>query len=346
MKRGAIITLYGLYNYGNRLQNYALYETLNKCGICPISFISVNSITQIKITILRVLKKRIGLIHRTDLFRSFNKKYIKSKNIFRRLDRIQQKYDFFICGSDQIWHPKFGGTPYYFAYFAKPYKRIAYSASFGVSELPCDVKDRYAKYLSEMKAISVREETGAKIIKDLTGKDVPVLVDPTMLLEQAEWRKITRKPTFYKNKKYILTYFLGNVDMGIREYIDSIEKKYGLEIINLEERSPNMYWYKTGPAQFLWLVDHCELMCTDSFHGSVFSILMDVPFIVFDRKDKQASMSSRIDTLLHKFQLENRKFDSVKNENIFEKNYDHISQILEYEREKSVDFLKKAMELD
>ncbi len=343
MKKIAIITLQGMWNYGNRLQNYAVSTVLSK-KMDNVSYNILESkyISKFR-TILSYLIKKNHSSFRYLKFLNFNKLY--SKDIVK-IDSVKDDFDYAVCGSDQIWILSNSNKSLFFGDVVSKDKRIAYSASFGVSEIPDEYKNMYIKHLSEMKAISVREDSGAKIVKDLIDKDVPVLIDPTMMLTKEEWLKVAKKPKFYnKSKKILLTYFLGEVLDEYSEYIDNFAKKNNCEVINLEFYKHNKYWYQTGPSEFVWLIKNCTAMFTDSFHGSVFSILMDVPFIVFDRDGNGAGMGSRIDTLLDKFKLKDRKFSNQSTQQVLNIDYSHIEPILNVERKKSIDFLKDAMEM-
>lgn len=347
MNNVAILTINDLDNYGNRLQAYAANIVIKKLKSNAVNLVELKNIyfklfvKMLLIPILPEVKKNEA--HRLINFYKFTKRYIKQKWL---LLNNQAHYDYYFCGSDQIWNPNMFKDAFYFAQFTSKDKRISYAASFGVSNIPEEKKEFYKKNLKEMKTISVREEAGAKIVKELTGRTAEVHVDPTMLLDKSEWIKISQCPKYNIKKKYILTYFLGKVSGNTREYIKNIAVENDLDIISLEGKSPNKYWYNTDPAEFLWLIEHCSLMCTDSFHGSVFSVLMEVPFIVFDRVDSIGNMSSRLDTLLSMLKLEDRRFNNQQGSMIFEKNYDHIPAILERERRRSIDYLKKAMELE
>ena len=197
MKRVAIVPLFDLYNYGNRLQNYALTLTLDRIGCRSCNIIKENKSVFIKYNIKQllnpVLKVKDRDHNRNNLFWAFQKNI---KTICFN-DMNNAEFDYFVCGSDQIWHPRWSNS-FLFLEFAPESKRIAFSASFGVSLLPEEVKAEYKKRLSEMKAISVREETGASIVKELTGKNVPVLIDPTLMLDKDDWRKVSKKPRFYR----------------------------------------------------------------------------------------------------------------------------------------------------
>ena len=341
MLKVTIVTIYDLSNYGNRLQNYALNVVLHNMGFNVSNFVSKTKIQQ-------RLEMRMALRH---FFYGEKRKNAERDVIFLKFtqknmpinSKKQLQSDYYISGSDQVWHPNWYGTPTMFLRFAPKEKRISYAASFGVSDIP-DVKKReYSKYLSEMNAISVREESGAKIVKELTGRDVPVLIDPTMMLDKQEWQVIAKKPQIKVPNHYLLTYYLGEVSLERNTYIEQVANDNNLDIIRLETRNPTDAWYQTGPAEFIWLIEHCALLCTDSFHGSVFSVLMDVPFLVFDREDQTGDMSTRIDNLLSKLKLKNRKFADQRGNEVFRRDYRHIPEILAEERKKANTYIKEAL---
>lgn len=373
MRKVAIITLNGYFNYGNRLQNYALQETLKSLGfevetimverkrnnsvsnktlidkIKEKNIIELFSIMQNKVE--KYLYKNKLNHHRTQIFKDFSLRYIAetdysifSQNIPKD---IANQYDYFITGSDQVWNPNYtGASPIEFLTFAPKNKRISYAASFGISEIPAQHINNFRTWLSEMEHLSVREEAGAKIIKDLTGRDALVHVDPTMLLTKDEWLSISEIPSNKPKKPYLLTYFLGDIPNKRMNKLKEIARKNDLEIVHLaqiKDRIP----YLSGPSEFIDYINSASVFCTDSFHGAVFSILLNRPFIVFDREGKTPSMNSRIDTLLNKFKLESRKIENIKfNSQVFEIDYSHIPPILEVERNKSLDYLKKALNID
>lgn len=157
-----------------------------------------------------------------------------------------------------------------------------------------------------MDKLSVREEAGAKIIKDLTGRDAEVLVDPTMMLTREKWLSIAKEAPNKPKGKYLLTYFLGGVPSKYKRQIKNIAERNNLEIINLADIR-DKETYITGPSEFIDYINSCSILCTDFFHGTVFSILMEKPFIVFERMGTSSSMFSRINTLLDKFDLNSRK---------------------------------------
>ena len=202
-------------------------------------------------------------------------------------------------------------------------------------------KERFLKF----KAISVREDKGKEIIEDLTGrKDIEVLVDPTMLLTSDEWDKVAKRPEQLQRDKYILTYFLGELSDSRKKEIQRIAKENDCEVINLLDE--NDAFFATGPSEFLYLEKNAFLICTDSFHSSIFAILYNRPFVIFNREGNVQGMNSRIETLLSKFKLENREYNgkNITNENLHH-DYTEAYKILEQEREKSKNFLQKALDI-
>lgn len=374
MKKIAIITITHGTNYGNRLQNYATQVTLEKLGVkaetIDHSYISVDgnkrSLFKRIMTKIDAIKNNsfnsniMKLINynynkniesiRTDIFKVFNGQYITYSKIKTSNDivpnNINDEYDYFICGSDQIWNPYHPeGAKVYFLTFSDYEKNISYAPSLGINNFPDNMKELYTTWINNIKFLSVREEAGANIIKKLTGRDAEVLLDPTLMLSKNEWLKISKKPITGIRKPYILTYFLGNKSILQEKRIKEIAEKYKLEIINLLDKSHSEL-YTLGPSEFIWLINNCTLFCTDSFHGCVFSIIMKKPFIVFERKDRMVSMNSRLDTLLSRFNMETRKESNLSSdEQLFNIDFMNIDKIIEEEKEKSFNYLRNALNL-
>lgn len=250
------------------------------------------------------------------------------------------QYDCFFCGSDQVWNPTYDTTSQLaFLSFAKG-KSIAIAPSFGVSVIPDDVKDKYKKWLNDILFLSVREDAGAKIISDLTGRDAKVLVDPTMMLDADAWKECAQKPDTLP-QKYLLCYFLGQVSAKYQKAISAFAKENNLQIVRLFDiESPE--YYKYGPNEVLYSILNAEYIFTDSFHGSVFSILFNKNFTVFDRDEGGQSMSSRLDTLLTKFGLQERKFGFEYND-ILASKWNEVESILATERQYALEYIDNAI---
>src|SRR5699024_5201056 len=242
-----------------------------------------------------------------------------------------------------VWNPFYiRGSSLFFLSFAPKEKRISYAASFGISSIPEEHLENYTEWISEMEHISVREEDGAEIVKQLTNREVPVVVDPTLLLTKEDWLVITKSAKNKPKKDILLTYFLGEIPKNIQSKIKKYKRKYKLEVVNLANPKYKNH-YITDPAEFLDYIYSAKLFFTDSFHGAVFSILFETPFVVANRKSKTPSMNSRIETLLHTFKLESRHVDNIKEKEILDVDFSHTFDILASERNRAFYFLNKSI---
>lgn len=343
----AILTLTKMFNYGNSLQNYAVQKVLEQNGITAetimYDFHKLNFIQMIKMIIKNPgnYKKRLN-------FFTFERKYLRkslSRNLIHYDSNIDIKYDYFFIGSDQVWNTCwYKNYPFmkdaYLATFTSGSKRIALSASFGIDYILNEWQEHFYIHLNDFKAISVREEEGARIVKKLTGREATVLVDPTMLITNTEWEKVAKKPKGAK-EGYILTYFLSPKCVEVNELLK--KEKGGRRVYELLNQNDKIS-RAAGPSEFLWLFAHADLILTDSFHACVFSFLFNKPFVVFDRNWNGGNMNSRLDTLLSKFNLERKYANSGLDNDIWEHNYEDGYKQLEIERMKAIDFLKNALE--
>lgn len=355
MKKIGIISIYDNTNLGNRLQSYALFSFLAKMNK-PCECIKSNTDTTIKDYLKKFLKKHVANITKNPYwlreknFSEFNK-YIKysKQSLFSKEQEINKTmsglYSYFIVGSDQIWNPEFAGFGYYFLDFVKERKKkIAYAASIGLSKVDEDYAIKMKKYLSDFNYISVREDAANEMLTKLTGrKDIKTLIDPTLLLTSEEWEKVMKKPKIYKGEKYILLYFLGELNENRRRKIEVLAKKEGCKIIEI--LNPNDPYYTSGPAEFLFLEKNAKYIFTDSFHSSVFSVIFNVPFVIFDREENgMGKMNSRIDTLVSTLKLKDRWYneEEITYENLHV-DYTEAYKIIDMKRKESEAFLKQAL---
>lgn len=369
-----LITLNGYYNYGNRLQNYALHVFLKRLSknIVVSNIWHMNSnykvddnkqIVNLK-NIVRYLINRYGYreyidkyintnLYMYDCIREYNIKKFSDRYVHTVFDYqvkpdLNDRYDYFIVGSDQVWNPFWGDLKSGFLQFADQQKRIAYAVSFGVNKIPEDKVEVFRSGISNMRYISVREQAGADIVNSLIGKDIPVLLDPTLLLNKEDYLEIMQSPAWYKGTKYILVYFLGEMSEPVQEKLLKIAAENDLEIIDIMDKT-NIDYYCTSPEEFLFLINNCSLMCTDSFHGAVFSIIMRVPFWVCSRQTTQEeSMDSRIETLLQMLNLEKQRVcdtSSCLMDNHFEVDYSCVDTVLSTKRMEAKKFLCTALNI-
>ena len=212
-----------------------------------------------------------------------------------------------------------------------------------MDDIPQEDKANFTEWLNQMAYISVREQAGADIVKRLTGKTVPVLLDPTMVLDAKDWEKIEEQPLWFDGKPYICTYFLGERPAVISEVA---KKMGGIKVINIMDPD-DFDSYITTPEEFIFLIHHAELVYTDSFHGTVFSILFHRPFVICDRNEAgMCKMNSRINTLLGLFSLQSRYATAETGYQISDLHaidFSHVDAVLKNERQRSYDYLTKAL---
>lgn len=319
--RIGIVTLFGNFNYGNRLQNYALYTVLTQMGHDVDTLVTLEKTSALKSMFHKFFEKENGAIRlrskaerdRDAAFSKFTESLIPTRIVASDgsgiSTELNEEYDYFVVGSDQVWNPLWWGDSLecrcandYLLQFADANKRVAYSASFGLASLPENWVPSFREALGKYSDISVREDAGARIVEELTGRKVPVTLDPTMLLTANQWRNI-EKPVACK-QKYVFQFNLG-VQSDAQVKLAAELKSLGYEIIDY--MNPKCRYFGGDPSDFLSYIDNADCVLTDSFHASVFSILFKRPFVVFDRKHANGSnMNSRINTLLQLCGLEER----------------------------------------
>ena len=357
MKKVGIVTIYDEMNFGNRLQNYALQYILhNELGVKCTTLVSntenlllsmwkINFLSWLSYTPFSRFIKRNATDLRYYKFRRFTKKFIRTKVFWgysQLPNDLADQFDLFIVGSDQVWNWELPVVRKYFddffLCFAEDNQKNSYAASFGLSSIKNDLKMVYKQKLQTFKSLSVRENSGERIIDELLGRDSQINLDPTLLLSSSEWERIEKKPCCVVGRPYILNYFLSNEYCKYKNKIDAFASSWGLDQYNLLD--DNVPEYISGPSEFLYWIRHASVIFTDSFHATVFSIIFDRPFIVFARK----SMNSRIDTLLKMLHLENHFFTGEKfSESIFTIDYKYAHKTIEQEKEVSMDYLKKIV---
>ena len=366
MKKTATITWSNHNNFGTFLQAYALQFILKKLGYCNDIIDDqriINAsyrksyIIEVFRPIYRILKSIIlneFLFKRKTkssefLFNEFKIKHLDINSSYKDLKEVDLFYDSFICGSDQIWSPLPGiYNPFYFMSFTKKTK-LSYAPSIGVNSIDNSFKLLLKNHLSEFKDISVREDKAREILSDITKRDVKTLIDPTLLLSSDEWNSLISHIQI-KKEDYVLCYLLTfNLN-----YINKIIEFAKTKNLKIKIFGTNKNYAKyfddvifVGPSEFLFYIKNSTYFFTDSFHGTIFSIIFKIKFIVFKRfEDKDPKcQNSRIYNLLHIFKLKHQVIDKNDSlisviENIeINEDYNYIDNILEIERNKSFNYL-------
>lgn len=365
-----IVTIYDI-NYGNRLQNYATYKLFGNYtkDVSNRYFKDERRSVYISRPRNSKLKRFIKHFIPTAFFRArekntiddslrlekmkkfheFTTKYMDSEWISITKNKDFSSYirnedaDLYITGSDQVWNPDFAGNDFYFLTFAESKKRVALSASIGYDTLEGDIMREYTAYWKSMKYISVREQSAADIIMEVTGKEVDVLLDPTMLLPKADWEEIITKPQFEIPERYILVLFLGEVSSDL---LENYRTTYQMELIILNNKKYRDY-YLADPSEFLYLLKNAALVLTDSFHCAVFSIIFHKQFWIYKRESNlHKDMFTRMETLLKRMNYIDRvqEINSIINtEQISDERFLYSDDVMLKERERTMKIITSLL---
>lgn len=326
MKKIGIITIHRIYNYGSVLQAYALQQACENLGykseiidyIFPNLFHAThkydstgstqpNEPKWIKILFgMSLVRQHKGIQAFVSKYQHFSPKQYNSPD---ELKADAPSYDVYITGSDQLWNPRHcGGDPSFLLHFSPDSaKRLSYAASIGSNAIPSELHALYKELLSRYDSISVRENSGVDVVREICGKEAEVVLDPTLLLDYNDWNKIAL-PRRLVRGKYILCYFL-NYSFNAFPYVNnlaaSIQKQTGYKLVWVarppHDLSLHHIRYQVGarPEEFLSLVRDCEMVLTTSFHGTAFAVNYGKPVftVVEDRNAPDSRQVSLMNNL-------------------------------------------------
>lgn len=371
MNRIAIMTWYSYRNFGTALQAVAMSFTVSKLGYQPF-FIAYDPVPAQRASNsprrsvpARILGKARWLLSPHPLIAeerdSTFDRFVNGNLSFTEalpadgLVGLSDRFDAFVCGSDQIWSPRCFDVHYFLDFVTDPGKKVAYAPSFG-----CDVigdhekAKRIASLLRDFGSIAVREESGADIVESLTGRRPQVVLDPTLLLDADAWSGLARAYPV-GDAPYCLLYFLGS-HRGNASAARRIAASAGLRVLEVpvfqnRRGRPGALGPDVGPAEFVALVRGASLVCTDSFHGMVFSTLFKRPFVAFERfdPDDSASQNTRVYSFLGMAGLE----ESLLSRSLLGQWGEFVSPQIDYEavgerigrrRDDSLRYLRDALE--
>lgn len=347
-KRVGIITFTYGNNYGQRLQNLAMQEFL-KSYFDEVFTIrqnepSISKLGRIKKILKGILTgKYYAQIARERNFKKFddsNISFYKIKIGKGNLDTFpEEKFDYFVVGSDQVWSPYSSDVnESMFLTFTNYDKRIAISPSLACEKIPNSIVDKYVNYLNGIKYISTREYRGSDLVSSIIHRNVPTLIDPTLMFDATFWRKYEVKPKNKVSGEYCLIYCLGSSEDN--EQIKELCKSLRLRTINIMH---NRRYLSMGPGEFLYLVRNAKLVITDSYHGTIFSYIYRTPFLNFVRKGESVDMYSRFETLYAKFDIKPRILGDIKEKEIYSVDFEHICTSLAAEKNEFRKFLRDAL---
>ena len=325
MKAG-LVTFYHIHHYGALLQAYATQRAVERCGgTCEIIdyYVNQNNALFRKPTGLGSAAADVHtalhygpLKNRYQRFEAFAKEYLRISGhrfeSFEELQNAELPYDLILSGSDQIWNPKIFPDghfdPVFFGAFS-PRRKIAYAPSFGIPHVPEEMEEELRGYLKNFSHISTRERQGQTIVEEVTGETVPVVLDPTLLLDREEWGKAAHAPV--QQGGYILCYCISK-PAALEPYIRQLAEKTGLPVVQLCGIRQKVHLkarcvLDAGPSEFLGLFRGASYVCTNSFHGTVFSVQFQKPFFTAVAPTELAAPeSSRTFSLLSRLGLTER----------------------------------------
>ena len=377
--RLGIITIQNVNNYGAELQSYALCRKLNLMGYdaevinylfginpnhkfdgekrtVPISLKQI-----IKVKLLPVVQNLFCLFYtknkkiRSQRFDNFHASYNRlTETVYpsvRSLYDADFKYDVICIGSDQVWNYMKGYSlePFFASFDKKDTKKISYGSSIGLSIISKEAENVFKNALSDFSHLSVREQQASELLGRLLNRDIDVVLDPTLLLNNKEWLEVAKFDMCPANK-YILVYIVTIKPCNyVLELARHIAKQRNLQIVRIcrdayPEHSGNdiQELMTAGPSDFVGLFSRAEFVVTNSFHGTVFSINFSRPF--YSVIKKHHSTNSRLTSILKKLNLEDRivPIGSPLPE-ISDIDYTIALEKLDEERMHSEEYIRKAL---
>lgn len=350
-----IVTLFGNYNYGNKLQNYAVQEVAKKYGYEADTIVfNLSAIKEIYRGGKRFLQMVKGLpeMKRYKTFSQFNKEMLSVKVCYapnsKVSERLKEKYQYFFVGSDQVWNPEIRKDQrnIFFLTFADKVQRVCISPSLGVSSVSQQYEKTFQEGLQGFEYLCCRELEGKNEIERLSHKECSQLIDPTMAISAEKWKEFSDK-TPLVDRDYALCFFLGETSGGLKEKINMYALENDLMIVDPSD--PASDFYSIDPRQLVNLIDKASIVFTDSFHIAAFSINLNKPFWVFDRFDKASKathINSRIISLTTLFGVHNRFISDITNCVDFDApcDFSEANEILAKERNRFYSYIEKCLD--
>jgi len=362
MKIGIVTFWTSKDNFGQILQCYALQTLLRKMGHSPVLIRTKGSCSEIHSSLKLKIKSCVRKVLHLDCLRyggkdfdkflenqiSYTEKIYYSKNDFTP---SELGYDAIICGSDVVWSEGVGtgawGELCFLDFFTCPIKKISYAASFGASSLSKAFADFAREKILNFDAVSVREWSGVDICAQLGRNDAVSVCDPTLLLKKEDYEKLATKI----GRKVCFGYFIGwPTDIPVDEIRAYASKK------NLKFSRLNCQISKSSIKNLLispktipeWLATYANADCifTNSFHGTIFAILFNKPFIFLPIKGSAAKLNNRVENLLNQLNLTERIWNScisIKEQMDRSVNWEKVNADVEKWNHFSIEWLKNAL---
>ncbi len=312
-----IITIHSVFNYGAMLQAYALTEYLKRMNynseVIDYRPYKINSEYEIYMRDLFLRPKKILFHLKMKLIKNdkfirfidFESNYInKSKKKYIRQSSLKdQNYPLVITGSDQIWNPYITGNDVSFLldFLPETVSKVAYSSSFGISNIPEFWKEKVASNLKGFDYLGLREESGREILSELIPSiNTSLVLDPVFLLPKSHWENLSNDELI-PDYDYLLIYSL-EVNSEMISNAKKLASKYGLKIVTVHPYKEDYDFAdlcvgNAGPKEFISLIRNAKYIVTNSFHGTVFSIIFEKEFICINHSKTGSRMSNLISSL-------------------------------------------------
>ncbi len=373
MMRVCGVTFDHTTNYGSCLQAYALQTVIDHIIInnetCSYALLPANIIIQnskakkdiskkplrfkVKQCIIRELNH-----YRRQKFRAFENRYMHYDNStdIQQLEKLNQCYDAFICGSDVIWNLDFTyANSLFFLDFAHKYK-FSYAASFGVCDIDHDFekwnsertpREVYKQYLPELDQISVREKNSLNIVYELTGKEAKCVCDPVMLLSAEEWNSIIEEGS--KRKDYIFAYST-YTSPNYQSFLKKLHKQTGLPVVQVTWDIKSFIKCRAftfpEPQKWLELLKNAKFVVTNSFHATAFSCIFHKTFFCPMRDNRIVGTRIRLYDLLDALCIDGRIYGNTPNNiDLSSPDFTESDKKLNVLRETSYQYIQSNLEL-
>lgn len=367
-----LTTVFSGYNYGSSLQALAGKTIMKKLGykcelVAQKSMVKGRDIRLGKLlTILtrslllrgksgsKALSTYQGTYHKTmigdsaERFARFTEEILQPKYLsWSGLKRMANECTACFAGSDQIWNSStMYVDPMYYLRFAPADKRVAFAPSFGRDFIADYNEAKMSKWIGEFASLSVREDSGVKLIKELTGNEVQHLLDPTLIVNAEEWKEILGIAEARKN--YILAYFLDAPSDLALQSLQILKENLNCEVVAIPYQFDKMdYCDRTvaaGPKEFVELVANAKVVCTDSFHGTVFALNMHTSFFTFEREYGSANkQSERVLSILRKVGMLERYQPKDVAGTVDDLDFAYSDEVLDGERRKAYSYVENAI---
>lgn len=383
MTKIGILTYFNYVNYGSMLQGYATQKAFQKYLENPSDCVLINYRYQSptdssSLSLLQLRLKRLfhyignyrkyltlseyssKLSQKACKFDEFRNKFTIVTDTFYRNKRQLQNdppdFEVYVTGSDQTWSPivsgGYGETPMFLDFAKKGAIKCAYAPSLGTANLNETDKQVLQDHIKNFEIISCRENSGVKLLKQITTKTIHKVLDPTLLLTGNEWREISIKP-IKDNSPYILCYFIGDQDY-YRDFANKLGQELNLPVYYIpvswkDCKHGNKLLFDVGPSEFIGLIDNAKVVLTDSFHGTAFSSNLETPFYSFLKHSggAKAADNSRIYDYLFSIGLENRLIEKYHGDHLAfsEIDFSQVMTNLQKQRENSLAVVKEIASL-